>query len=1473
MQRVTGLPEEQVLAYEAQAELAMRAALQGVMDKIAQRVEASMPVLASVLVAADGEPPPEPPPGQPYVSPDDLASIPPLWQQAVEAQILPVVAQVFMDAAGRLHTSMVEASSIAGLPSVGSLAAEQYLAQARNTFAEVGDDLWGIARAQLLEGFEQGESIPELAERLRQSANMTARRGVLVARTQVNEASNAGSFAVAQASGLQMKKEWIATPDLRTRPTHLAADGQRVDLNEPFIVGGFSAMFPAAPSLPPAERYNCRCTVGYVMPDRAPAQVKADDLQTQELADLPGTTPTTLEKAAEPGPEIDLPAYGHNPPSYVRPSLQAAKTPRELRRVWQDEVQAVTGFPFYVDAMPRGISMVTAREYAEGTLQMFEQFPAARLDRIHWFDDAAGPYAHVRSGAHAIEFNMRYATETARPKLLASRRKDVAGWDGPQGLGWSVRGDVPAQGIVYHEFIHIVDEENLRRAIHGDIIPLLIRHAQREGVTDIDDLIKRRISSYATENYHEMIAEAATDVMVNGAAASALSRDIFDLLRAEYRRRGFAIRTAPIDELAAEAERYAKQVAPSEIRPTLEAARTTGAVERVFRDEFERITGRRPRSVSFAGSAATAREHAEGLLRGLDRFPDAKLDRVSISTIREGTHYAQTSGDRIDFSYEWSQPASRRKYLDSLAGDVAGWDLGVREWGVGIFRASAFHPRGTGNPIAVALHEFGHVLDIQTTAKAIRPDLERLLKRRTAAAQRVGRPAPETPIIDQEDLIFREISGYATKNYEELVAEAFSDVMINGNAASTLSRDIFDILEAEYRRTGGVVRAVMPGEALPSMPLSKAAAPRALSTQTVAQLRALAKERGIAIPAGARKADLVKALEESPKIAPPLDEKAALRAAARERNRLIESSQGTAKLLAELDELIANKATKAAIRQRLDPALIAPEQVYAGADPAVVEALRKALDTGDPAKLRSALTRAGTKTKLKPIGKAGAKAKFDPETMEGVGGIDIAADAQVTVVRRGTTLTLPDGSTLQLTRAQVTPIAPKPAQVKAPRTARAAAGARPAGVKARSTASYARLRGEARAVARQADIDAATGYGDAALRLDELVANGATERAITHAVDGLARQFGIKVADVERLRALVGQPEALRATIHEIAGREGVEIVGATNDVVRFDRAFHESIGAEIANGTPVQLVVPGSRIHLGREVITQHRARVQTTTRPLIQAEPPAPAAAIGRPTPGAPYATRQAEVEQLAKRKPTDTRQLGGGATARTELEEFAGDQRAVRKTYGVRSPHQRKSDIGREADAEELAPEVVDAFGVRSAAVTRTGKDQILMEFIDGKTVAEEFPGYGYGTADQTLKISRPFTESDDGRLLGLADYIMGMGDRNEGNWIYRIRNGRVEITAIDHGFAFLDQRGLRPQSNFFSDFLQDEHNLDLLRSTIDVNPADLRVIRDRLEHLRQRFAEAGRKSWHDGMMRRLKALEQRADPNAPIRLAVT
>lgn len=58
-----------------------------------------------------------------------------------------------------------------------------------------------------------------------------------------------------------VRRIWDATGDSRTRPDHVAAEGQEVGLDEPFIVGGESMMHPGDFGASPGNVINCRCAV------------------------------------------------------------------------------------------------------------------------------------------------------------------------------------------------------------------------------------------------------------------------------------------------------------------------------------------------------------------------------------------------------------------------------------------------------------------------------------------------------------------------------------------------------------------------------------------------------------------------------------------------------------------------------------------------------------------------------------------------------------------------------------------------------------------------------------------------------------------------------------------------------------------------------------------------------------------------------------------------------------------------------------------------------------------------------------------------------------------------------------------------------------------------------------------------------------------------------------------------------------
>lgn len=118
---------------------------------------------------------------------------------------------------------------------------------------------------QVTQGIIQGESIPKIAKRLSQVTGSQNMKSMMMhARTSVTNAQNAGriqSYRNAQSLGINVKKEWLATLDGRTRDQHGRLDGQKVDLDKPFVVDGFEIQYPGDPTAKPALVYNCRCTL------------------------------------------------------------------------------------------------------------------------------------------------------------------------------------------------------------------------------------------------------------------------------------------------------------------------------------------------------------------------------------------------------------------------------------------------------------------------------------------------------------------------------------------------------------------------------------------------------------------------------------------------------------------------------------------------------------------------------------------------------------------------------------------------------------------------------------------------------------------------------------------------------------------------------------------------------------------------------------------------------------------------------------------------------------------------------------------------------------------------------------------------------------------------------------------------------------------------------------------------------------
>ena len=122
----------------------------------------------------------------------------------------------------------------------------------------------------ITQGVLKGDSIDKIARRLTDVVGIEEGYARLNARTAMTGAQNAGrldSYFDSKSLGINIKKQWMATLDERTRTSHQAMDGEVVDIEDKF---SNELEYPADPEGDPAEVYNCRCTMIAVLPDFPP---------------------------------------------------------------------------------------------------------------------------------------------------------------------------------------------------------------------------------------------------------------------------------------------------------------------------------------------------------------------------------------------------------------------------------------------------------------------------------------------------------------------------------------------------------------------------------------------------------------------------------------------------------------------------------------------------------------------------------------------------------------------------------------------------------------------------------------------------------------------------------------------------------------------------------------------------------------------------------------------------------------------------------------------------------------------------------------------------------------------------------------------------------------------------------------------------------------------------------------------------
>lgn len=174
---------------------------------------------------------------------------------AESKQVLQGQAKVFYEQSAKLG---VERLATFGLSfDLSSVQMQKLVAQRTGRITGIVDTIERQLRRELSEGVQAGESVTQMAGRIRNVFNMSASRALTIARTETSGAANqAGLISMREAQIAQV--QWVTAGDEHVRESHQAIDGEIILNGQQFKNG---LQYPGQQGGEASEVINCRCTL------------------------------------------------------------------------------------------------------------------------------------------------------------------------------------------------------------------------------------------------------------------------------------------------------------------------------------------------------------------------------------------------------------------------------------------------------------------------------------------------------------------------------------------------------------------------------------------------------------------------------------------------------------------------------------------------------------------------------------------------------------------------------------------------------------------------------------------------------------------------------------------------------------------------------------------------------------------------------------------------------------------------------------------------------------------------------------------------------------------------------------------------------------------------------------------------------------------------------------------------------------